>query len=207
MFQVLDVLYDYDIYPFLKTYLTKDGDLKAYLRQVRTQEYIYPADYLKIHFLENHDQERIAAIVKNDVVLRNLTAWSFFQNGVGFLYAGQEVKNQKTHSLFDKEQKDLRIKTQSFYDFIKKLIAIKKMSEFGHVRRFDIIDHLQLDLIVAKLTHDKGEIFGLFNTAKYERQVYVPMEDGQYFDLISEKTFIVDHGIIKLKEPLFLKAI
>jgi glycosidase len=70
MYQVFDILYDYDVYPFLKTYLMTDGDLKAYLRQVRTQEYIYPVDYLKIHFLENHDQLRIASIVTNDVILR-----------------------------------------------------------------------------------------------------------------------------------------
>lgn len=206
MYQAFDILYDYDVYPALKTYLLKDGDLKAYLRLVRTQEYIYPHDYLKLHFLENHDQQRIAAIVKNDVVLRNLTAWSFFQNGVGFIYAGQETKNVKTPSLFDKQAIDLSIKDQSFYDFIKKLIAIKKYPCFASVRRFDIIDHLQLDLIVAKMTSDDKVIFGLFNTAKHERQVYVPMDDGIYVDLISGKNVIVDHGILTLKEPLFLKA-
>ncbi|HAV20033.1 MAG TPA: alpha-amylase [Firmicutes bacterium] len=207
MFQVFDVLYDYDVYPFLKTYLVKDGDLKAYLRQVRTQEYIYPADYLKIHFLENHDQMRIAAMVNNDVILRNLTAWSFFQNGIGFIYAGQETKNTKTPSLFDKQPIDLSITDKPFYDLIKKLIAIKKNPCFSKVRRFDIIEHLQLDLIVSKMTSDSGECFGIFNTSKHERQVYVPMEDGQYLDLISDKTITVDHGIITIKEPLFLKEI
>ncbi len=207
MYQVFDILYDYDVYPFLKTYLMTDGDLKAYLRQVRTQEYIYPVDYLKIHFLENHDQLRIASIVTNDVILRNLTAWSFFQNGLGFLYAGQETKNKATPSLFEKEPIDLQVKDASFYDFIKRLIAIKKEPCFATVRRFDIINHLQLDLIVAKMTSDDGIYWGLFSTAKYERQVYVPMEDGTYRDLISGQTVKVDHGILKLKEPLFLKAL
>ena len=106
MYQVFDILYDYDVFPALRTYLLQDGDLKAYLRLVRTQEYIYPHDYLKIHFLENHDQQRIASIVKNDTILRNLTAWSFFQNGVGFIYGGQETKNVKTPSLFEKQPID-----------------------------------------------------------------------------------------------------
>ncbi len=207
MFQVFDVLYDYDVYPALKTYLLKDGDLKAYLRQVRTQEYIFPADYLKLHFLENHDQTRIAAIVKNDTILRNLTAWSFFQNGVGFIYAGQEMKNKTTPSLFEHQPIDLTINDQSFYDFIKKLIAIKKQPCFADVKRFDIIDHLQLDLIVAKMTTGSGACYGIFNTSKHERQVYVPMADGPFIDMISGQKIIVDHGIITLKEPLFLVAV
>jgi len=206
MYQAFDILYDYDVYPFLKTYLTRDGDLKAYLRQVRTQEYIYPVDYLKIHFLENHDQTRIASLVKNDVILRNLTAWSFFQNGIGFLYGGQETKNVKTPSLFERDLIDLTIKDQSFYDLIKKLIAVKKSPCFSHVLRFDIIEHLQLDLIVAKMVSTERTCFGLFNTSKYERQVYVPMEDGKYYDVLSGKTVIVDRGIITLKEPLFLTS-
>jgi len=204
MFQAFDVLYDYDVYPFLKTYLTRDGDLKAYLRQVRTQEYIYPVDYLKIHFLENHDQARIAAIVKNDVILRNLTAWSFFQNGVGFIYAGQETKNVTTPSLFEKDLIDLTIKDQAFYDLIKKLIAVKKLPCFSHVLRFDIIEHLQLDLIVAKMVSEDGTCYGLFNTSKHERQVYVPMDDGIYRDMLSDQKITVARGILTLKEPLFL---
>jgi glycosidase len=206
MYQAFDVLYDYDVYPFLKTYLQKDGDLKAYLRAVRTQEYIYPADYLKIHFLENHDQMRIASMVKNDIILRNLTAWSFFQNGVGFVYAGQEMKNAHLPSLFDKDTIDLQIKDKSFYDLVKKLILVKKNEFFSKVLRFDIIEHLQLDLIVGKLTSDKDIIYGLFNTSKNERQVYVPLEDGKYLDLLSEKEIQVINGIITLKEPLYLRT-
>jgi hypothetical protein len=33
------------------------------------------------------------------------------------------------------------------------------------------------------------------------------MEDGAYHDLITGQTVNVDHGILKLKEPLFLKAL
>lgn len=207
LYQVFDILYDYDIYPSLKTYLKKDGDLKAYLRLVKTQEYIYPVDYLKIHFLENHDQDRIASIVKDETILRNLTAWSFFQNGVGFLYAGQEVQAKNRPSLFEKDPLDLTIKNQAFYKLIKRLIEVKKDPMFSEVLRFDIINHLQLDLIAAKMTVKEGELFGLFNTSKYERMVYVPLDDGTYKDFLSGKRVVVKNGILTLKDPLFLKLI
>jgi cyclomaltodextrinase / maltogenic alpha-amylase / neopullulanase len=204
MYQAFDILYDYDVFPYLKSYLINSGDLNEYLKEVRRQEFIYPSDYLKLHFLENHDQPRIAAMVKDDLVLRNLTAWSYFQNGLVLISAGQELKHKIRPSLLEKDYIDKTIIDEPFYEFTKRLILLKKHQRFSEVVTFDINEHLQLNLIEAKMKTDKETIYGLFNISRYRRQIYVPLKEGVYYDLISEKDIEVRNGIIQIDEPLFL---
>ena len=169
MYRVFDILYDYDVHEFLKHYLTNKGELKTYLRMVEAQGYIYPADYVKAHFLENHDIERIHGLVSNKLMLRNLTAWSFFQNGIGFVYAGQETLNKSTPNLFDKDTIDLTIQDGAHYAFIQRLITLKKLPMFASVRKFQINEHpLQANLIEATLSSPDGNVHGIFNLSKDE---------------------------------------
>jgi glycosidase len=206
MYQAFDMLYDYDVESFLKDYLTKKGDLKTYLRMVEAQGYIYPSTYVKAHFLENHDVTRIHKLVPNVLMLKHLTAWSFFQNGIGFLFAGQETLEKKLPSLFDKDTVSLAIKDHDFYAFIRKLIALKKRGEFAKVRKFNVNEHpLQANLIEATLYSPEGSIHGIFNLSKDRRDVYVQLKDGDYFDLISETYITIQKGILTIEQPLMLK--
>jgi glycosidase len=205
MFQVFDMLYDYDVHEFLMHYLTGKGELSTYLRMVQAQSYIYPEDYVKAHFLENHDVSRIHQTVANITTLKNLTAWSFFQPGIGFIYAGQETLATKLPDLFEKDPINLQIKDQSFYTFMARLIAIKKMTYFGDARKFIINEHpLQSNLIEATLSYPKGQLVGYFNLTKDTRPVYTSLKDGTYLDLISQHSIEVKKGIIHLKDPYIL---
>jgi glycosidase len=205
MFQVFDMLYDYDVHEFLMHYLTGKGELSTYLRMVQAQSYIYPEDYVKAHFLENHDVSRIHQTVANITTLKNLTAWSFFQPGIGFIYAGQETLATKLPDLFEKDPINLQIKDQSFYTFMARLIAIKKMTYFGDARKFIINEHpLQSNLIEATLSYPKGQLVGYFNLTKDTRSVYTSLKEGSYLDLISQHSIEVKRGIINLKDPYIL---
>ncbi len=205
MFQVFDILYDYDVHEFLQHYLIGKSELSTYLRMVQAQSYIYPEDYVKAHFLENHDVSRIHQTVANITTLKNLTAWSFFQPGIGFIYAGQETLSTKLPDLFEKDPISLQIKDQTFYTFIAKLIAIKKMPYFGDARKFIINEHpLQSNLIEATLSYPKGQLVGYFNLTKDSRAVYTLLKDGTYLDLISQQPIEVKKGIVTIKDPYIL---
>ena len=205
MFQVFDMLYDYDVHEFLIHYLTGKEPLAPYLRMVQAQGYIYPAHYVKAHFLENHDVNRIHSVVGSEVILRNVTAWSFFQVGIGFLYAGQEVLAKRLPQLFEKDPIDLTIKNPLFYQFIQRLVAIKKLPYFGEARKFTINEHpLQSNFIEATLSSPKGQLIGMFNLIKDSRQVYVQLKDGNYLDLITNKHVTVKQGMLAIQEPLIL---
>ena len=205
MYHVFDMLYDYDVHEFLTHYLQGKGELSTYLRMVQAQSYIYPADYVKAHFLENHDVQRIHQLVRNLTTLRNLTAWSFFQPGIGFVYAGQEMLATQLPNLFEKDPLVPTIKNPDFYGFVNRLIEVKKMPYFAEARKFIINEHpLQAHLIEATLTTPTGQLVGYFNLTKDQRNVFTSIKDGTYLDLISQKKVTIHQGILNLFEPLIL---
>ena len=102
-YEAFDICYDYDIYPVFRDYRTYlDGavPLARYAEAVNRQEVTYPANYSKLRFLENHDQARAAFLVPDGPSLLNWTAFSFFQKGTGFIYAGQEAGCAHLPNLF-----------------------------------------------------------------------------------------------------------
>ena len=205
MYQVFDVLYDYDVHDFLHQYLTGKGELSTYLRMVQAQSYIYPVNYVKAHFLENHDVQRIHQLVGNPTILKNLTAWSFFQPGIGFIYAGQEMLATKLPNLFEKDPIDITIKDHEFYEFVTRLVAIKKLSYFAEARKFIINEHsLQSHLIEATLSTPTNQLVGYFNLTKDQRKVFTNIKDGTYLDLISQQSVTIHQGILNLFQPIIL---
>jgi glycosidase len=205
MYQVFDVLYDYDVHDFLNQYVSGKGELSTYLRMVQAQSYMYPANYVKAHFLENHDVQRIHQLVGNPIILRNLTAWSFFQPGIGFLYAGQEMLATKLPNLFEKDPIDLTLKHSEFYEFITRLVAIKKLPYFAEARKFIINERtLQSNLIEATLSTPTNQLVGYFNLTKEPRNIFTSIQDGSYLDLISQQKITIHQGILRLIEPIIL---
>ena len=205
MYQVFDILYDYDVHNFFEDYLLNQGSLAAYLQMVQAQGYLYPQHYVKAHFLENHDLPRIHKLVPSKPILMNLTAWSFFQHGIGFIYAGQETLQTHVPSLFEKEPIDLAIQDKAFYDFIKRLIAIKKLPYFAEARKFIVNEHpLQAHMIEARLFTPTVQLVGLFNLVKDARQFHIDLPNGDYLDLITETKVKIHQGIVHTQGPLIL---
>ncbi len=205
MYQAFDVLYDYDVFHALEGNFTKKNDLKKYLTLVNTQSYIYPAHYLKMHHLENHDTARAAAYIKATNIIKNMTAWSFFQPGLGFLYAGQETLQTKTPSLFEKDLIDLTIHDAEFYDLIKRFIAIKKLPELQTTRRLEILPVIQPDLIFARLATAESDFYGAFNLSKNAREIYISVPDGVYQNLYTASAITIQKGILYTQGPVLIR--
>ena len=93
MYEAFDMEYEYDIREAFDKYLQGKIVLSHYLDMLNFQEAIYPANYNKLRFLENHDQPRICSYVKGEQSLRNYTAMLYFLKGTTLLYAGQEFEN------------------------------------------------------------------------------------------------------------------
>lgn len=169
------------------------------------QEYAFPEDYLKLHFTENHDVERIHALIPNLSTLRNFTAWSFFASGIGFLYAGQETLASKRPDLFEKDPIDLSIKDQKFYDFIKRLIEIKKLPVFNRKTRFDVRKDENSDVIIARIKDKENEYVGIFNLTGLEVGVSTDIKDEELTDIISGNSYPLRNGKIIIQEPIIAK--
>ncbi|HMM00312.1 MAG TPA: alpha-amylase family glycosyl hydrolase [Bacilli bacterium] len=205
MYQAFDILYDYDVYGYARNFFQKKNSLNKYVEAFAMQEYAFPEDYLKLHFAENHDVERIHALIPDLSTLRNFTAWSFFASGVGFLYAGQETLADKRPDLFEKDPIDLNIKDQKFYDFIKRLIEIKKLPVFNRKTRFDVRKDENSDVIIARIKDKESEYAGIFNLTGLEVGVSTNIKDEELTDIITGDSYPLRNGKIIVQEPIIAK--
>lgn len=204
LYSAFDMLYDYDVYPDLKAFLLGEKTLKDYLDGVRSQENNYPQGYLKIRTLENHDTSRIIELCKNERILRNITAWSFFENGVGFIYAGQEVKANHRPTLFDEDKIDLKIKDKEYYLFIQNLIEMKKHPLFADIINFSILDDGEDNVIKAKLETSDYNVYGFFNLNEEALQIPTNLKDGYYPNLIDDSLVLIKNGHITIDGPVII---
>ena len=193
MYQAFDMEYEYDIRETFDKYLQGQITLSHYLDMLNFQEAIYPANYNKLRFLENHDQPRICSYVKNEAALRNYTAMLYFLKGTTLLYAGQEFENEHLPSLFEKEPID----RDTGKDLTPLLAALGKIK-----RRLGTQDYFRAeaddenDIAVMVRAGTSGRFVGVFSLNAREAEVLVPAKDGVYENLIDGSAIRVADGKI-----------
>jgi hypothetical protein len=64
LYETYDLCYDYDIYVAWRAAVKDAIPTKTYLELVRLQSVIYPKKFVKMRFVENHDQDRVAYICR-----------------------------------------------------------------------------------------------------------------------------------------------
>jgi glycosidase len=192
--QAFDVCYDYDIFSSFRGYLKGKNSLVAYIEKINQQEVIYPDNYIKLRYLENHDQARAKEIIPDEMALRNWTAFTYFQKGMTLLYAGQEVEDDHLPGLFDKDTvrwnsgKDLSL-------FMQKLYEIKKHPLFTdscyEVRAFP------QDVLYAVHRSGNRQMNGLFCVGgQTDGLIPVDVPDGVYPNLIDGENICVKGGSV-----------
>jgi glycosidase len=98
-----DISYDYDGRQELEEAWRGQSSLAAYLHHLKIQEALYPADAVKLRFLENHDQGRAAARFGRGARLRNWTLFAMLLPGTFMAYMGEELAMERQIGLFDRE--------------------------------------------------------------------------------------------------------
>ena len=188
-YEAFDICYDYDIYHVFRDYLDGTAPLARYAEAVNRQEVAYPANYSKLRFLENHDQARAAFLVPDGPSLLNWTAFSFFQKGTGFIYAGQEAGCAHLPNLFYKDPVDWTGPDRS--EQFRRLCALKKhplMADSAYT-----VQALPGDVLYA--VHRKGNrrLAGVFSVRGAKALVRVDVPDGWYENLF-------DGGRVEVKD-------
>jgi glycosidase len=162
LYEAFDVTYDYDVHDGFSGYFNGERSLREYVQQKRRQDAIYPLGYVKLRFLENHDQPRAHHLIPDMERLRNWTAFQFFEKGVALLHAGQEVLNTHTPSLFERDPIDWSMAEQLFTSLIQSLIAIKKKDLFRH-GIYELADGGEDGVLEASYELDGVLVLGVFN--------------------------------------------
>lgn len=203
IYQVFDMAYDYDAYPYYEAYLKGKRPFKDYLEAITRQEEIYPQNYVKMKNLENHDCPRIAELVNGDIdKILNWTGFIYFQKGSVMLYAGEEFLSDVRPDLFEK---NVFNRHGDIQDFIRKLSKLKKDKVFAsgiYNVHFPEID----GVAYQTFENESVKMVGIFNVALSKGTLSVELEDGKYRNLLTNKYInVVNHEIKLTKSPIILK--
>jgi glycosidase len=208
IYQAFDITYDYDVTNEFFNYFKGLASLDELLERKRMQEYIYPENYVKLRFLENHDLPRAKATIPDDKLLDMWTCFSFFEKGATLVYAGQEAKDSNTPSLFDIDKVNWENLSSEYVNLIKKLSSIKKDKIFAY-GNYNINKIPIKGVIYATYTYENRAVIGVFNVenkvGKFdlkqdanEKLETLIIKDGSYTNLIDGQTVEVKNNKIKL---------
>lgn len=194
-YEAFDLCYDYDIYQTFRDYLEGKCPLERYAQAVSRQETIYPDNYVKLRFLENHDQLRAAFLIPGERERLNWTAFQFFQKGTALIYAGQEREDPHLPSLFDRDPVDWSGHDRS--QLFRKLAGLKRhpLMAGGTYR----VEALPGDVLRAVYRKGERQLVGIFSVKGTAGPVRVEAPDGRYEDLISGGLVEVSRGLVSCK--------
>ena len=188
MFQAFDMEYEYDVREVFDRYLKGETNLSNYIDVINFQECAYPANYIKMRCLENHDQPRICSFVKDRLSLRNYMAFLYFLKGTTLLYAGQEYMEDHVPSLFDKdvfrrdEDKDISTLFAKLYRFKKQVL-----SDEDHFKgRAEDANHIA----ILERDDNRSRKLGIFSLKGMSADVKVDLPDGSYICIHDEEVLL-----------------
>lgn len=204
IFQAFDISYDYDIYPAYSGYLEGKLPLSRYAQAVTQQETIYPDNYVKLRFLENHDRLRAAAAIPGEAALLNWIALLYFQKGMTLLYGGQEKSCVHAPSLFEKDPVDWASGPDRT-EQLRRLYALKQNPLLT-----DSVYRLRAlpgDLLYGTHQSAQRQLTGIFSLKGNCGLVSVEVPDGLYPNLADAGSVEVKFGQVSCQgRPIIFEA-
>lgn len=204
LYRAFDMEYPYDVQDYFDRYVKGEGKLSDYMNMLTYQEHVYPSDYIKIRFLENHDTPRASKLFPDAEKMLNWLAFVYFQKGTTLLYGGQEWQNQEYCTLFDKavfsrdERKDIT-------PYMIKLGEIKK-AIFPVDADFSASADDATEIVTAYLSKKDVKIAGVFSMQCKSAEVEVNAPDGEYIEQISGEKITVSGGKVTCSgKPMIFK--
>lgn len=199
LFSAFDMLYDYDIWPIWQLAVQGKLPVRRYLEMLRFQDCIYPANFVKLRCVENHDQPRIMGLAPDEQKALAWTAFEAFNRGPFLIYAGQESGAAHTPSLFDIDKitwGDYRLQ-----GFLTRLAQLKKDSTAaeGHLLLLKAEPAIQ-----AVWNHAQGSLYGIFNVTGKSGYINVHLPDGMYSNRLDDELVTVRNGKLLLPEGVII---
>lgn len=199
--QAFDITYDYDVFDSWEKVVKGEMDLHFYLDMLRLQDCIYPANFAKLRFVENHDKERIMAAAPSHNQALAWTAFQAFNKGPWLIYSGQESAEAHRPSLFDKEP--IQWGDYLLSDLIHRLAAIRKDPAAAGGE----LVWARVEPAVAGIWYSPaGSLAGIFNVSGNSGIMEVNLPDGNFIDLLSDRPINIQGGKMALPENVAIFA-
>lgn len=195
VYRGFDLTYVYDIFPILQAAVKGDVPVSRYLEMLRFQEAIYPGNFVKMRYVENHDNERIMKTAPTRAQALAWTAFEAFNRGAFLIYGGEESADDHTPSLFDIDK--IEWKNYELSGFLTKLTSLKKDSA-----QVNGVFTITADepAIQAVWEWEDANLFGIFNVSSRHGSTDTLVPDGEYEDLLNNGRVTVSNGKIMLPD-------
>lgn len=215
VYSAFDICYDYDTHGEFLKYLSGEITLDSFIEKKRIQEYIYPENYVKLRFLENHDQPRIAGLLSKDALIQ-WTAFMFFEKGATLVYSGQEALDSHLPSLFDKDLINWEGLATDFPIYVSRLANLKKNLLYTN-GRYKLHTVNKLGVILGSYVDEGLWHIGIFNVEVKSGKLklsssakgypsFPELSDGFYLNLYDNKLIqIVDQEVDLSHAPILIE--
>ncbi len=199
LYRAFDLTYDYDVCSIWEAAVVGKVPVARYLEMLRFQDGIYPANFVKMRCVENHDQPRIMKLAPGRAQALAWTAFQAFNKGALLIYGGQESAATHTPSLFDVDK--VPWGDYELQPFLTTLANLKK--DPAMVSGQFIL--LESDPAIQAIWHWPGaSLYGVFNTGAGTGRIKVRLADGIYTDLLSGASVNVRRGRMTMPDSAFI---
>lgn len=189
LYQVFDITYDYDIFEAWRNTLSGQLDNQYYMDLLRFQDAIYPENYVKMRYVENHDTDRIMAAAKDRDQALAWTALQAFNKGAWLIYCGQESGCDHKPSLFKHDP--ISWGNYELSDFINNLALLKKHKA---VRKGQLV-WITTQPAITGIWHTPEEsLTGIFNVNGKKGKLKTNLPNGDYKDYFNGDTVSIMDG-------------
>jgi glycosidase len=199
LYAAFDLLYDYDIWPVWQAAVRGELPVARYLEALRLQDCIYPANYVKMRCVENHDQLRIRKLAETTVQARAWTALIAFNKGTFFIYAGQEAGDDHKPSLFDVDKVNWGMYAEQ--DYLTRLARLKKSEA---MQSGELVWSGAEPAVQGVWCNGAHSLYGVFNVRGENGMMDVDLPDGVYQSLLDDKPIRIKGGRTFLTGPGFV---
>ncbi len=123
--RAFDATYDWSLYHLLVN--VRKGKVRAEkaIDLVLEKEKKYPANSLRLRFIENHDEKRAIEVFGQEG-FKPFAAFIFTISGIPLIYNGQEIGERERPSLFEKEEIEWDKGDYAISDYYQRLIKLRK---------------------------------------------------------------------------------
>jgi hypothetical protein len=199
VYTAFDLTYDYDIWPIWQLVVQGKLPVRRYVEMLRFQDSIYPANFVKMRCVENHDNARIMRIAPSRAQGVAWTGFAAFNRGAFLIYAGQESASKHTPSLFDIDK--IEWGDYSLQPLLARLAKLKKDPALVQ-GKFTIT---QSDPAIQAAWELPGQsLYGVFNVSGKQGYVLVSLPDGSYRDVFSDEVVHIRGGKMLLPESFVI---
>ena len=193
IYQAFDITYDYDVFDAWLNCLHGKLDTRTYLDLLRLQDSIYPQNYIKMRYVENHDNQRVMALAANRAQALAWTAFQAFNKGAWLIYAGQESGCEHLPSLFERDP--IEWGNYELSDFIQRLTLMKKHPA---MQQGELIWTAYEPAIMGVWHLTGSSLIGIFNTNQQSGEMQTNLPDGEFTDLLGNEKITIENGKISL---------